>query len=145
MSQTEQTFHYEHLFDAPIQVVFDYFTDPELLRTWWGPQNVTTDAVTIDLRVNGNCRWDMRDETGRQLILHGQILELEPPQRLVMTHQWDGNPNITTVYFTFESAGHQTRLILEQVGILSDLPIQLYDNWWSSAFASLDHAITQSK
>lgn len=146
MPHTEQVFHMEHIFDAPIEVVFNYFTVPELVKTWWGPKSVTTETVEIDLQVNGICRWEMRDnEQHNLLILHGQILELMPPKHLVMTHQWDGNDTQTTLFLDFMALGQQTKLRLKQTGIASDIPIHLYNNWWASAFERSNESITQPK
>lgn len=139
MEQTDQTLTLEHLFNAPIHVVFDYFTVPNLIKTWWGPQSVTTEVVEINLQVGGRCRWEMRDTEQKLLILHGQVIEVDPPSHLVMTHQWEGNDNQTTVSLEFIPQGGQTKLILRQTGILSDIPIRLYDDWWSSTLSHLDY------
>ena len=66
-----QTFYLERVFNAPRHIVFEYFTKPELVKTWWGPDSVETEDVEIDLKIGGTCRWQMRDREGSLLILHG--------------------------------------------------------------------------
>lgn len=39
--------------DAPIQKVWQAWTDPEQLKQWWGPQNVSIPECEVDLRVGG--------------------------------------------------------------------------------------------
>lgn len=137
MDREKQTLRMERLFDAPRQLVFDYFTVPELICTWWGPQSVTTEKAEMDLHAGGRCRWEMRDANNMLLILHGRIVEVVPPERLVMTHQWDGDDQVTTLTLEFVEAGEQTRLLLKQEGISKAIPIHLYDNWWTSTLTRL--------
>jgi uncharacterized protein YndB with AHSA1/START domain len=137
MDREKQTLRLERIFDSPRQLVFDYFTIPELICTWWGPQNVTTEKAEINLYAGGSCRWEMRDSDGVLLILHGKILEVVPPERLVMTHQWQGDEQVTTLTLEFIEVGEKTKLLLKQAGISSAIPIKLYDNWWTSTFTRL--------
>ena len=139
MNSQKQTLALERVFDAPPQVVFDYFTVPELVCTWWGPQSVTTEKVEIDLHSGGRCRWEMREADSSLLILNGEILDVDPPNRLVMTHQWQNDEQITTITFEFIAlAGGKTLLKLKQDGIAAKIPIHLYDGWWTSSFTRLN-------
>lgn len=142
MDPEKQTFHMERIFDAPRQLVFDYFTIPELICTWWGPQNVTTVKAEINLYAGGSCRWEMRDAEGALLILNGRILEVVLPQRLVMTHQWEGDGQVTTLTLEFIEIGEKTELLLKQEGISKTIPIHLYDDWWTGTLTRLHTAIS---
>jgi uncharacterized protein YndB with AHSA1/START domain len=137
MDREQQTLRMERIFDAPRQLVFDYFTIPELICTWWGPQNVITEKAEINLYPGGSCRWEMRDSEGVLLILHGKIVEVVPPERLVMTHQWQGDEQVTTLTLEFIEVGEKTKLLLKQEGISTAIPLKLYDNWWDSTFTRL--------
>jgi uncharacterized protein YndB with AHSA1/START domain len=141
MEPEKQTFNLERIFDAPRQLVFDYFTIPDLVCTWWGPRNVRTEKTEINLYAGGSCRWEMRDTEDRLLILHGKILDVVPPERLVMTHQWEGDDQVTTLTLEFIELGEQTKLRLKQEGISKAIPIQLYDDWWTSTFTRLQTMI----
>jgi uncharacterized protein YndB with AHSA1/START domain len=142
MDKEQQTLHMERIFDAPRPLVFDYFTVPALICTWWGPQSVVTEKAEMDLRAGGRCLWEMRAADNTLLILHGRILEIVPPERLVMTHQWEGDDQVTTLTLEFIEAGQQTRLVLTQEGISKAIPIHLYDDWWTSTLARLQAAMS---
>jgi uncharacterized protein YndB with AHSA1/START domain len=43
----------ERVFDAPPELVWQAWTDPEMLKQWWGPNNVTIPECEVDLRVGG--------------------------------------------------------------------------------------------
>ena len=43
----------ERTFDAPREKVWKAWTDPEMLKHWWGPNNVTIPECEVDLKVGG--------------------------------------------------------------------------------------------
>lgn len=44
---------FERIYDAPIETVWQAWTDPEMLKQWWGPENVSIPECEVDLRVGG--------------------------------------------------------------------------------------------
>lgn len=86
MSEPYATVRLQRMLDAPVERVFRALTDPAVAVQWWGPADVRTSAVEIDLRVGGRCRWVMHPDGGRA-VLHGEIVELDPPRLLVMTNR----------------------------------------------------------
>ncbi|HVC35832.1 MAG TPA: SRPBCC domain-containing protein [Candidatus Dormibacteraeota bacterium] len=44
---------FERTYDAPIEVVWQAWTDPEHLKAWWGPDNVSIPECEVDLTVGG--------------------------------------------------------------------------------------------
>lgn len=45
---------FERTFDAPVQKVWQAWTNPELVKKWWGPNGVTIPECKIDLQVGGD-------------------------------------------------------------------------------------------
>jgi len=43
----------ERTFDAPLSLVWKVWTNPELLKKWWGPENVSIPECEVDLKVGG--------------------------------------------------------------------------------------------
>ncbi|MEO5646425.1 MAG: SRPBCC domain-containing protein [Candidatus Paceibacterota bacterium] len=43
----------ERVFDAPLSTVWSVWTDPEMLKQWWGPHNVSIPECEVDLQVGG--------------------------------------------------------------------------------------------
>ena len=41
------------VFDAPRELVWKCFTDPEHMKQWWGPKGITVPVATMDLRPGG--------------------------------------------------------------------------------------------
>lgn len=44
---------FDRVYDAPVDVVWKAWTDPEALKQWWGPDNITIPECEVDLRVGG--------------------------------------------------------------------------------------------
>jgi len=43
----------ERIYDAPVNTVWKAWTEPEQIKAWWGPDNVTIPECEVDLRVGG--------------------------------------------------------------------------------------------
>lgn len=44
---------FDRLYDAPLESVWKAWTEPEILKQWWGPNDVIIPECEIDLRVGG--------------------------------------------------------------------------------------------
>jgi Activator of Hsp90 ATPase homolog 1-like protein len=50
-SAGEQGIAITHIFDAPRELVWKYWTDPGYFMRWWGPEDFITPVSRIDFRV----------------------------------------------------------------------------------------------
>lgn len=73
------------LIDAPRTRVFRAWTEPELLKQWWGPHGMTTPECEMQLWVGGLFRTLMQAPDGTQYPTQGVFLEILAPQRIVFT------------------------------------------------------------
>lgn len=48
------------IFNAPVEMVWKVWTDPELVKRWWGPKHFTAPIAKIDFRVGGKSLVSMR-------------------------------------------------------------------------------------
>lgn len=115
----DRTLILTRLFDAPRDMVFAAWTDPEQAARWWGPKGFTSVACTMDVRVGGAWRRAMRAPDGSQHTARGVYREIIRPERLVFTYAWEdeaGRPkHETLVTLTFADRGDgRTRLTLHQ-------------------------------
>ena len=84
----------ERIFDAPIELVWRAWTEPEHFKKWWGPKIFTCPICEIDLRVGGKFFWAMRWPDGRNNYNRGEYLEVAPMTKIVFVSQFsdaDGN------------------------------------------------------
>ena len=106
-------------FDAPRELVFKAFTEPELLSQWWGPSYLSTRVDTMDVRPGGQWRFINRDAQGKEYAFHGVYHEILAPERIIDTFEFEGLPE--TGHVTLETMkleelpGGRTKLIVQSV------------------------------
>jgi uncharacterized protein YndB with AHSA1/START domain len=86
-TSNRDVFVINHTFDAPIETVFEMWTDPEHLSQWLPPRGVTMHVIEGDIRKGGTTFWSMTD--GGEISFYGRLhyLDVERPNRIVYT-QW---------------------------------------------------------
>ena len=92
-------------FDAPRERVWKAWTDPEMVKRWWGPEQFTAPSIVIDLRVGGMYVFAMQGPPGSALenvgYNAGVFKEIVPKEKLVLTvymSDKDGNKVDPTEY-----------------------------------------------
>jgi uncharacterized protein YndB with AHSA1/START domain len=96
------------VFDAPRDLVFEAWTNPEHVRHWWGLRSSNIVVCEADVRPGGTWRYVTRESEGQEVPFTGVYREITPPERLVYTEMYDvepfnsGDPAVNTVTFTEE-------------------------------------------
>ena len=89
MTDTNTTeFSTTRVFDAPRQLVFRAFTEPEHLMHWWGPKGFTWISAKLDLRPGGLFHYCMRSPDGHEMWGKFVYREIAPPQRIVFVNSF---------------------------------------------------------
>jgi len=104
----------ERTFDAPRQLVWEAYTDPELLPEWLGPRELTMTVDEFELRPGGSYRFTHRDSEGNEFVFFGELREVEEPNLIVRTFAWEGMPGKFSVERAeFEELdGDRTRIVV---------------------------------
>lgn len=115
----------KRVFDAPSELVFRAWTEPEILARWWGAKGYTTTFCSIDLRPGGIFIYEFLDPKGREIRFKGSYREVEPTRKLVFTNGVvDKNdvsaphpdlpawPRETVITVTFEEREGKTEVFL---------------------------------
>ncbi|THD79879.1 MAG: ATPase [Phenylobacterium sp.] len=100
-------------FDAPVRLVFDAWSKPELFKLWWAPKSnpFTLLSCEMDVRTGGGYRLTFGQDASNTMSFFGKYLDVTPPSRLVWTND-EGGGAITTV--TFEEQDGGTRVVLQE-------------------------------
>jgi len=149
------------ILNAPPELVFKEWTEPERLKLWWGPKGFTMPHCNIDLRPGGTFHYCMRSPEGRDFWGKSTFREISEPQLLVLTDSFaDEKGNIVpatyygmsqdwpretliTLAFTAEKEG-KTRLILRH--ILTAVPATERDmckQGWNESLDKLEKALAK--
>ncbi|HEX7030679.1 MAG TPA: SRPBCC domain-containing protein [Gammaproteobacteria bacterium] len=117
-SEAGRTLDLARTFDAPRDLVFRMWTDPEHFAQWCAPARFVITGTRIDLRRGGVWWSDMRAPDGETCAASGVYREIVPPERLVFTYAHempDGSRGPETlVTVTFEEQQGKTNLRLHQ-------------------------------
>src|SRR4030095_523220 len=140
------------IINAPREMVFKAWTDPDHLRAWWGPNGFTNPVCRIDPVPGGAIYIDMRGPDGTVYPMDGEFHEIVEPERIVFTSAaLDENANrvlevINTVTFTEESG--KTKLTLHAaVYKVTDQGLSYADGMsegWNQSFDRLDEYVIHS-
>ena len=128
-------------FDAPVDLVWQMWTDPEHFKAWYGPDGATIPVAKMDVRVGGKrlvCM-EMPSPNGpMQMWFTGEYREVVERERLVYTESMsdedgnvaspsdmgmpEGHPTTTEVRVELEDVGGRTKMVLSHAGIPADSP-----------------------
>jgi uncharacterized protein YndB with AHSA1/START domain len=130
MGQSKKELFITHLFDAPRELVFKAWTDPEQLKHWYAPDGCTIEFKYINVKEGGTFHSCIHDPIHGDCWIKGVYDQVIFPEKLVFSmiltnengesiasvaagkpEDWP-EETITTV--TFTSIGNQTKLAIHQ-------------------------------
>lgn len=97
----EREIRTERVFAAPIERVWQAYTDPELIAQWWGAGGSTV-VERMEVERGGHWRFVTHGPEGTDGF-EGRYREVVPHERIVQTFEWDGMPGhvaVETAEFT---------------------------------------------
>ncbi len=127
----------ERTFAAPIDVIWQLWTDGEQFAKWYGPSGMTIPVAEMDVRVGGKRLICMEmAERNMKMWFTGEYREVVPPVRLVYTDSMsdedgnvlspqamgmpEGHPEVTEVIVALSDLNGRTKMVLTHVGISAD-------------------------
>jgi uncharacterized protein YndB with AHSA1/START domain len=107
----KQEFLITSVFNAPRELVFMTFINPNLLPEWWGPKYLTTIIDRIDARPDGTWRYIQKDKKGNTYAFHGVFHDVSFPERIIQTFEYEGTPgHVILETITFEEFNGKTKI-----------------------------------
>jgi uncharacterized protein YndB with AHSA1/START domain len=90
----ETDFVFTRVFDAPRELVFKVWTEPERLAQWWGPKGSTIGVQKMELRPGGIFHYFMRRPEGQ---MWGKFVyrEIVAPERIVFVNSFSNEKGET--------------------------------------------------
>jgi len=93
----------ERELDAPLDLVYRAFTEPELLAQWLGPRKYRMTVERFEPRDGGTWRYVHSDEAGNAYGFHGVFHGDPSPEGIVQTFEFEGAPgHVSLDTVTFE-------------------------------------------
>ncbi len=79
-------------FNAPRELVFRAYTEPELFVEWFGPRDLTNTLEVFEPVNGGRWRCLQQDKDGNVYAFHGVNHEVLAPERIIGTFEFEGLP-----------------------------------------------------
>jgi uncharacterized protein YndB with AHSA1/START domain len=105
----------ERSFDAPRELVWEVYTDPQAMGEWLGPRDQKVTVDEMDLRPGGSYRWSAKMSDGTPIAFFGEYSVVDPPHVLEGTFSWDhseAEPAVDRAEFQEADGGERTRLVV---------------------------------
>ena len=125
MSSTVPPIKMTRTINAPVDKVFDAWTDVAQVKRWFAPHPYEVREATVDVKPGGRYRLVVATDDDGPHTVTGEYLEVEPERRLVKTWLYEGplgddvTPSVVTVEFR-EVAPGVTEIKLTHAEIRSD-------------------------
>jgi uncharacterized protein YndB with AHSA1/START domain len=140
---TEHDVFISRSFAAPRETVWRFWTEPQLLASWFGPEgvNVPVESVTVDLVAQG--RWELTmvdNATGAGHPIRGRIVAFQAPEFLdiQLSALTEAGPvDDVVLRLQFHDHGDRTRMTLHQ-GPFTDEIRDMTRAGWVLSFTKLD-------
>ena len=113
VGETDREIKLTRTFDAPRELVYRAYTDPEQFVQWWGPNGFTTALTEMDVRPGGVARFIMHGPDGTDYPSRFVYREVVAPERLAFVHdEGEDGPEEQRfeVTVTFADEGGKTRV-----------------------------------
>lgn len=113
--QSERELVVTRTFNAAAHIVFEAWTEPELIKRWWTPPSfgMTFVSCEADVRTGGTYRFVFSHPDFEQpMAFFGRYLEVTPHSRIVWTNEESDDGPVSTV--TFEEEDGKTLLVLRE-------------------------------
>jgi uncharacterized protein YndB with AHSA1/START domain len=114
----EQALLIERVYNAPRELVFKAWSEPERLAQWWGPKGWTLPVCNVDFRLGGVWHYCMQGPDGEQSWGKAVYSEIVPPERIAYTDGFSDeagnlNPDMPAMVISidFVAEGDKTRMV----------------------------------
>jgi uncharacterized protein YndB with AHSA1/START domain len=143
----------ERRFDAPVDRIWQMWTEPEYFKAWYGPEGATIPVAKMDVRVGGTRLVCMEVQTPSgqmRMWFTGEYREVVTNKRLVFTESMadeggnllspaeagmpEGHPTTTEITVVLEDVAGRTKMVMTHAGIPADSPGAA---GWTMAFDKL--------
>jgi uncharacterized protein YndB with AHSA1/START domain len=129
-------------FDAPIDLVWEAWTQPEHVSQWWGPKGMAIQVVEHNFKVGGKWKYVMAMPDGSEFISEGVFSEIVERKKIVTTANFLPMTEGVEIRALFEQDGAQTNFTFSVVHPTEEYCKQQeqmgFYNGWGSAFNRLD-------
>jgi len=102
----------QRIFNAPVNVLYNAWTDPAILARWWGPNGFNNTIHEYDLQPGGKWLLTMHGPDGKDYPNAVMFIHIQPNKLLVWEHTSDPNFYVAV---NFEDLGAQSKVSFRMI------------------------------
>lgn len=145
---------FERTYRARAEELWELWTTKEGFESWWGPEGFRVEVHTLDARVGGMLHYDMIADAPEQIdamrrmgrpLSHetrGRFTEMQPHERLAITHLIDFLPGVapyeSTIEVEFSTSGTKARMVVTLEPMHSEEFTRMSQMGFASQLTKLD-------
>ena len=134
---SKRTLSIKKTFDAPVELVWEAWTEPKHLAHWWAPKGMSVTIVEHDFKVGGKWKYVMPMPNGTEFISEGQFVEIVEFQKIVTSANFRPMTEGVEIRVLFEKAGNKTVFVFGVIHPTEEYKLQqekmgFYNGWGST-------------
>jgi uncharacterized protein YndB with AHSA1/START domain len=136
-------------FDAPVDLVWEAWTEPGHIAQWWGPKGMTVKVIEHNFKVGGKWKYVMPMPNGSEFISEGAYSEIVEFQKIFTSASFKPMTEGVELRAFFEKTGDKTNFTFSVVHPTEEYCRQQekmgFYNGWGSTFDRLAAFVTALK
>jgi len=146
---SKRTLSIKKTFEAPIDLVWEAWTEPEHLAHWWGPKGMSITIVEHNFKVGGRWKYVMPMPNGSEFVSEGQYSEIIKFKKIVTSANFRPMTEGVEIRVLFEKVGDKTNFVFSVVHPTEEYKIQQekmgFYNGWGSTLTRFDALLNTLK
>jgi uncharacterized protein YndB with AHSA1/START domain len=138
----KRTLSLKKTFDAPVELVWEAWTQPEHIAQWWGPKGMSLTVVEHNFKVGGTWKYVMPMPNGSEFISEGQYAEIVKFQKIVTSANFRPMTEGVEIRVLFEKNGEKTNFVFSVIHPTEEYCKQQekmgFYNGWGSTFTRFE-------
>ena len=147
MDKSNRTVTINRVFNAPIELVWEAWTQPEHIAQWWSPKGMETKIIEHDFSIGGKWKYSMPMPNGAEFVADGEYTEIIELEKIISLANFRPMTEGVEIQSLFEKDGDKTIFTFNVVHPTEEYKIQQEKmgilNGWGSVFERLDALLTE--
>lgn len=142
-----KTLTIKRTFNAPINLVWQAWSNPKYISQWWGPNGMKVNILEHDFNEGGAWKYSMPMPDGKEFIGEGVYSEITAPTKIVTSANFLPMTEGIEMEINLEDAGEQTHFIFNAHHVTEEYCKQQEEmgffNGWGSVFTGLGKYVSE--
>jgi uncharacterized protein YndB with AHSA1/START domain len=142
----KRTLTLKRTLDAPVDLVWEAWTEPGHIAQWWGPKGMKITVVRHDFKIGGEWKYVMPMPNGSEFISEGKYSEIVEFRKIITSANFRPMTEGVELRALFEKTGDKTNFTFSIVHPTEEYRKQQekmgFYNGWGSTFERLNDYLT---